>query len=112
MYIHKHPCDSKPKFTNMQSFSSVLKGSIRNLHAQWKPKSCFTHKKKNQFHYLHMHIPKHPCESIPKFTNMKSFSSILQVCITNLHAQCKPKPQLTHKRQTNLTICIYVYPQA
>ena len=34
--------------------------------------------KKNQFHYLHMYIHKHPCESKQKFTNMKSFSSILQ----------------------------------
>ena len=68
--------------------------------------------KTNQFHYLHMHIHKHPCESIPKFTNMQSLSSTLQVCISNLHAEFKPKLQLTHKKQMNFTICIYVYLQA
>ena len=29
MYIHKHPCESKPKLTNMQSFSSILQGCIQ-----------------------------------------------------------------------------------
>ena len=24
MYIHKHPCESKPKLTNMQSLSIIL----------------------------------------------------------------------------------------
>ena len=78
---------------------------------QCKPKPQLT-QKTNEFHYFHMHIHKDPCESIPKSTNMQSFSSTLQVCIINLHAQCKPKPQLTHKKQTNFTICIYVYSQA
>ena len=67
--------------------------------------------KTNQFHYFHMHIHKHPSESIPKFTNMQSLSSTLQVCISNLHAQCKPKPQFTHKKQTT-SLCAYVYSQA
>ena len=49
MYIHKHPCESKPKFTNMQSFSSILQGCIRNLHAQWKQKPQFNHKKQINF---------------------------------------------------------------
>ena len=55
-----------------------------------------------------MYIHKHPCESKPKFTNMQSLSSILQVCISNLHAQCKPKPQFTHKNQINFTMWIYI----
>ena len=46
-----------------------------------------------------MHIHKHPCESIPKFTNMQSLSSILQVGISNLHAQCKPKPHYLYSFQ-------------
>ena len=29
MYIHKHPCESKPKLTNMQSLSSILQGCIQ-----------------------------------------------------------------------------------
>ena len=89
-------------------FTSILVNPYQNSHAQWKPKPLFTHKK-NQFHYLHMHIHKHPCESIPKFTNMQLLSSILQVCISNLHAQCKPKPQFTHKKQINFTIFICIF---
>ena len=75
---------------------------------QWKPKPQLTHKK-NQFHYFHMHTHNHPSEYIPKFTNMQSLSSTLQICISNLHALCKLKPQLTHKKQRNFTICIYVH---
>ena len=29
MYVHKHPCESKPKFTNMQIFSSILQGCMQ-----------------------------------------------------------------------------------
>ena len=58
-----------------------------------------------------MHIHKHPCESILKFTNMQSLSSTLQVCKSNLHAQCKPKPQATHKKKWT-SLFAYVYLQA
>ena len=59
--------------------------------------------------YFHMLIHKHPCESIPKFTNMQILSSILQVCISNFHAQRKPKSQLTHKKQINFTVCMCIF---
>ena len=29
MYIHKHPCESKLKFINMESLSSILQGCIQ-----------------------------------------------------------------------------------
>ena len=84
----------KPQFNHKNQIFFII---YQNSHAQWKQKPQLTHKK-NQFHYVHMHIHKHPCESIPKFTNMQSLSRTLKVCISNLHAQCKPKPQLTHKK--------------
>ena len=96
MYIRKHSCESKPKFTNMQGFSSILQCCIRNLDAQWKPKPQFTHKKQINFTIfisIFTSILVNPYQN----SNMQNLSSILQVCISNLHAQCKPKPQLTHK---------------
>ena len=39
---------------------------------------------------------------------MQSLSRTLQVFISNLHAQCKPKPQLTHKKQNELH-CLHMY---
>ena len=75
----------------------ILTIHTQNSHAQWKPKPQLT-QKTNEFHFFHMHIHKDPCESIPKSTNIQSLSSTLQVCISNLHAQFKPKPQLTHKK--------------
>ena len=90
----------------------IYQNSYPNSHSQWKPKPQLTHKKQMNFTISICIITKRPCESIPKFTNMQILSSMLQVCISNLHAQCKPKPQLTHKKQTNFTICIYLYSQA
>ena len=81
MHIHKHPCESIPKFTNMQSLSSTLQVCISNLHAQCKPKPQLTHKNKQTSLFAYMYIRKHHCESKPKLTNMQSLSIILQACI-------------------------------
>ena len=90
-----------------------VRGSLRevpvpNTHL-WLMSSHFSLKfLSGQFYYFHIHIQKHRCESILKFKNMQSLSSTLQDCISNLHAQCKPKPQFTQKNQINFTMCIYI----
>ena len=81
MHIQKHPCESIPKFTNMQSLSSTLQFCIRNLHALSKLKPQLTHKKKETSLFAYTYIFKHHCESKPKLTNMQSLSIILQACI-------------------------------
>ena len=81
MYIHKDPCESIPKSTNMQSLSSTLQVCVSNLHAQCKPKPQLTHKNKRTSLFAYMYIHKHHCESKSKLTNMQSLSIILQACI-------------------------------